>query len=387
MVLKYADGYLPEPGREGYQPEMGELLGLYRLARIPARALRARAAARLAPPAGEKLAVIEASERFLAERANKEAEQPPAYYLAAGAWLRLGRALGSRGRAAPLLRARARRAGRGRASCSSRTGSCAIAIATKRWCAGASRCWPPSSRRIRSSTSRRTCSRRCSAALLRALAAAREAPQSGAPVYAAAGAGARRGAAHEVDERGALVVAAAASLHAIAHAAPRPPLRRFAAKLALQWALALAPVALWCERSLRAVRRSHRLGAQGGEARLGPEAARRLARRIRCSRRPARSEFGTGLVPTFWRGELAWHRTDLALPAWTRSTPLRRCCCSVLALAGLRGREPARFLAEGLATLALAVAIAACWRCSRWRSCSTRPPIRPRAGPTSCRGA
>ena len=29
MVLKYADGYLPEPGRDAYQPEMGGLLGMY----------------------------------------------------------------------------------------------------------------------------------------------------------------------------------------------------------------------------------------------------------------------------------------------------------------------------------------------------------------------
>jgi hypothetical protein len=29
MVLKYARGYLPEPGHAGYEPQMGELLGVY----------------------------------------------------------------------------------------------------------------------------------------------------------------------------------------------------------------------------------------------------------------------------------------------------------------------------------------------------------------------
>ena len=52
MVLKYADGYLPEPGRDGLPAGDGPAARPVRLARVPARALRARAASGLAPHAG-----------------------------------------------------------------------------------------------------------------------------------------------------------------------------------------------------------------------------------------------------------------------------------------------------------------------------------------------
>ena len=147
--------------------------------------------------------------------------------------------------------------------------------------------------------------------------------------------------------------AVAASLHALAH--PRGlPRRRCAARMAVQWAGARAdrvvvrePVAVW---------RSDR-SAPGGAARLEREAARRVARASDLQR-VGLFEFAAGLVPMFWRGELAWHRTDLAWPAmdalYTGSTLL----LLGLACVGLRGREPGRFLAEGLAGLALAVAVA-----------------------------
>ena len=355
MVLKYADGYLPRPGRDAYQPEMGQLVGLYGSPEyLQGPSEPAPPPAWRRTPAG-MLGVIAASERFLAERANKEAEQPPFYYAVAGAWLRLGRALGFEG-ARLLYFVR---------GIGALVAGALVWVAHRlvrelyrdetlvRWGVPL---LSPSSRRIRSSTSHRTCSRRCWAVSVFALSLrlARR-PESGALVHAAAGLVLAAALLTKWTNAALWVVAAAASLHAIAHASPAAAARRFGAKLALQWTLALAPVAFWCERSLRLY--GDPTGSALKVARLG------------WGRKPLAEwlehpiftpsgvfEFATGLIPTFWRGELAWHRTDLALPAmdalYTASTLL----LLVLALAGLRGREPGRFLAEGLALVAVAVA-------------------------------
>jgi len=353
MVLKYADGYLPQPGRDAYQPEMGQLLGMYgspEYLQEPSQPTP--------PPAWRRtparmLRVIAASERFLAERANKEAEQPPGYYLAAAAWLRLGRALGFEG-ARLLYFVR---------------GLGALVAGALVWVA----------HRLVRDLYRDEALVRWGVPLLAAvfpqdtlfyvtpdvlspllgglcfalsLRLARR-PESGALVHAAAGLVLAAALLTKWTNAALWVVAAAASLHVIAH--PPPGARRLGWKLALQWTLALAPVALWCERSLRLY--GDPTGSALKVARLG------------WGRKPIADwldhpiftpsglwEFATGLIPTFWRGELAWHRSDLALPAmdalYTASTLL----LLVLALAGLRGREPGRFLAEGLATVAVAVA-------------------------------
>jgi hypothetical protein len=60
----------------------------------------------------------------------------------------------------------------------------------------------------------------------------------------------------------------------------------------------------------------------------------------------------------FWRGELAWQRTDLAWPGVDAFYTATTLVLLGFAFAGLRGREPARRLAEGLAALALAFAVA-----------------------------
>ena len=354
MVLKYADGVLPQPGRDAYQPEMGQLLGLYGSPEYllgPGESAPPPAWRR--PPAA-RFAVISASERFLAARANKEAEQPPFYYAVAGAWLKLGRALG-------LEEARLLYFVRGLG---------ALVAGALVWVA----------HRLVRDLYRDDALVRWGVPLLiavfpqdtlfyvtpdvfspllgglcfaLALGLARR-PESGALAYAAAGLALAAALLTKWTNAALWVVAAAASLHAIAHATPSVALRRFAGKLALQWGLALAPVALWCERSLRLY--GDPTGSALKVARLG------------WGRKPLGqwldhpiftpsgfAEFATGLVPRFWRGELAWHRTDLALPAmdavYTASTLL----LLALALAGLRRREPARFLAEGLAMVAVAV--------------------------------
>jgi hypothetical protein len=355
MVLKYADGYLPQPGRDAYQPEMGQLLGLYGSPEYllgPAEPAPPPAWRR---PPEQMLAVIAASERFLAERANKEAEQPPVYYLAAGGWLRIGRALGLEG-ARLLYFVR---------------GLGALVAATLVLVA----------HRLVRDLYRDEALVRWGVPLLAAvfpqdtlfyvtpdvlspllggicfalsLGLARR-PESGALVYAAAGLALAAALLTKWTNLPLGVVAAGASLHAVAHAQPRVALRRFGGRLALQWTLALAPVALWCERSLRLY--GDPTGSALKVARLGwgrKPVAEWLDHPIFTA--SGCFDFATGLVPTFWRGEVAWHRTDLALPAmdalYTASTLL----LLALALAGLRGREPARFLAEGLATVAVAVA-------------------------------
>jgi hypothetical protein len=100
-VLKYARGYLPRPYNCGYEPEMARYLGLYGSPEYLLREGAEGASTALPPPwqrsSEAMLRSIERSEEFLAKRTNLESMQPPAYYVAAGLWLRLGRALGVQG--------------------------------------------------------------------------------------------------------------------------------------------------------------------------------------------------------------------------------------------------------------------------------------------------
>ncbi len=355
MVFKYADGYLPEPGRDAYQPEMGRLLGMvgspeYLLLPSEPASLPAW---RRAP--ADMFAVIAASERFLAERANKEAEQPPVYYLVAGAWLRLGRGLGLEG-ARLLYFVRA---------LGPLVAGALVLVAHRlvrdlyrdetlvRWGVPLLAAVFPQDTLfyVTPDVLSPLLGGLCFAFSLRL---ARH-PESGRLVYAAAGLLLAAALLTKWTNAALWVVAAAASLHAIARSSPRMAASGFGWKLALQWTLALAPTLLWCGRSL------HLYGDPTGSA--------LKVARLGWGRKPLGDwlhhpifspsgffDFVTGLVPTFWRGELAWHRTDLALPAidvlYTASTLV----LLVLALAGLRGREPGRFLAEGLATVAVTVA-------------------------------
>jgi hypothetical protein len=355
MVLKYARGYLPEPGRDAYEPEMGRLLGLYgspEYLLLPGEPTPSPAWRRTA---NAMLGVIEASERFLAERANKEAEQPPAYYALAAAWLWLGRGLELSG-AGLLYFVRGLGA------------LVAGALVYVAW------------RLVRDPYRDETLVRRGVPLLAAvfpqdtlfyvtpdvlsplagglgfalALRLARR-PESGSGVYAAAGLVLAAALLTKWTNAAVVAVAAAASLHALAHGARRQP--RFTAKLALQWTLVLAPVALWCLRSLRLY--GDPTGSALKVARLG------------WGRKPLALwldhplftpagifEFVTGLLPTFWRGELAWHRTDLALPAMDALYTVSSLVFLAAALAGLRRRAPERCLAEGLALAALAGAAA-----------------------------
>ena len=357
MVFKYARGYLPEPGRAGYEPRSGELLGL-----LGSPEYLAQPGEAIPPPPwlrtpAERLAVIEASRRFLAARENKEAEQPPVYYALAGAWLELGQTLGlDAGRLLYFVRALG-----------------ALAAGAFVWLA-----WRLVRDRYRDEAMLRLGVPLLAAifpqdtsfyvtpdALSPLLGGAAFAlalrlatrPASGAGTYAAAGLLLAAALLNKWTNAALLAVAAAASLHALARAEPAERTRRLAAKLALQWGLALAPVALWCARNLALY--GDPTGSALKVARLGWRAKPLSQWLDHPLFTPTGAlEFLNGLVPMFWRGELAWHRTDLALPAMDSLYTLSTCAALALALVGLRGRDPARRLAEGLALLALALAVA-----------------------------
>jgi hypothetical protein len=103
MALKYARGYAPGREGDGYEPETRRLvavLGSLEYHRDPRRT------SPLPPPvwrAGPEVLArrLERVEAELGPIRNLEANQSPFYYAVAGAWLRLGRALGLDG--GPLL--------------------------------------------------------------------------------------------------------------------------------------------------------------------------------------------------------------------------------------------------------------------------------------------
>jgi hypothetical protein len=357
MVFKYARGYLPEPGRAGYEPQLGELLGL-----IASPEYLAQPGEAVPPPPwlrtpAERGAVIAASRRFLATRENKEAEQPPAYYALAGAWLRLGRALGLEG-ARLLYGVRALGA---------------LAAGGFVWLA-----WRLVRERYRDDalvrlgvpllaavfpqdtyfyvTPDALSPLLGGAAFVLSLRLA-ERPQTRSALYAAAGVALAAALLTKWTNAALLAAAAVASLYAVAHAPSALRTRGLAAKLALQWGLALAPVALWCARSQALY--GDPTGSALKVARLGwlpKPLSDWLAHPLFTP--SGAFEFVTGLVPMFWRGELAWHRTDLALPGFDGFYTASTLLLLGFAFAGLRGREPTRRLAEALAALALAVAVA-----------------------------
>lgn len=98
MALKYARGYLPRPDTDSYEPEMETFLGIYGSPEYLQRPAD-RGGGPVPPPAwrraaGGMLDKIEAGRELLGRMRNLEARQPPVYYAVAGAWLQLGRLLG-----------------------------------------------------------------------------------------------------------------------------------------------------------------------------------------------------------------------------------------------------------------------------------------------------
>jgi len=100
-VLKYERGYLPRPDDVRYEPEMARYVGVFGSPEYQLR--EGPKGAYVVPPppwrrpAEGMLRALDQGEKFFEKRSNLESMQPPAYYVAAGLWLRLGRALGLRG--------------------------------------------------------------------------------------------------------------------------------------------------------------------------------------------------------------------------------------------------------------------------------------------------
>ncbi len=99
-VLKYARGYWPAPGTDAYESEMPVLLGIYGSPEYHQRGTPASDPVGPPPWRGSPahtIEMIEYNERFLDGRPNLEAYQPPVYYALAGAWLAVGRLFGLEG--------------------------------------------------------------------------------------------------------------------------------------------------------------------------------------------------------------------------------------------------------------------------------------------------
>ncbi|MCH2173330.1 hypothetical protein MK489_21360 [Myxococcota bacterium] len=100
VVLKYARGYLPAPGDDAYEANLPLLLGLYGSPEYHFD--RARPLNELPQPAwlgsrSDQTRRVEAQRRYLASRRSLEANEAPVYYATAGAWWWLGRELGLQG--------------------------------------------------------------------------------------------------------------------------------------------------------------------------------------------------------------------------------------------------------------------------------------------------
>ena len=358
-VLKFARGELPRPGPDAYEPETARLIGrlgspeYHRDPVAPLRSELPRPAWEV--PEAEVERRVAASTALLAGRSSLEADQPPVYYAVAGAWLALGRGLGLRD--APLwywVR------GLGAAA--------AFGLVWLAWG------W------LREPYAERPVMRLGVPILLAAfpqdavyyVTSDALTPLLGGAAFAWAVRLSARPESRNTAFAGAgLVLAAAllckypnAALYAAAAVASGAALARghaadVASRWTLYWAAALVPAAAWLAHN--AWLGGDWLGTAFKVERLG------------WGRKPPSTwlehplftpsgawTFVRDLVPSFWRGELVWHRTDLHLRA--ADAVYRLATLVLVPLAGLawlrgEGSREAR-TAEAAALIAVAVAVA-----------------------------
>jgi hypothetical protein len=350
-VLKYARGQLPRPGADAFEEETGRLLG-----RLGSPEYLLAPGARPVPPTwkagtGVLLRRIERDTAFLAGRANKEAFQPPVYYATAAAWLWLGRALGlEHGHLLYWLRG---------------LGALGLALLVLLAHRSLASLYPDDAF-LRLGVPILLCvfpmdaffyvTRDAlspllgGAGFLLAVRLAR-APDASARAFAACGAAVAAACLGKYTQVVLLGVMAWASAHVL-----RQRGTQAARRLLLLWVLAVAPVALWLLRNWLLF----------GD----PTATALKAQRLGWEPRPVGewldhplltpaglARFVGGLVPKFWRGELAWHRETLAWPPADVFYTATSLLFVLLAAAGvLRGRERARPEAAALLAVVLAVA-------------------------------
>ncbi len=356
MVWKYARGYVPRPGADAFEPEMGTLLGMYgspEYLHDPGSPESPLAPAWRGPP-GAMMNRLERNREFLADRANKEAHQPPVYYLLAAAWLRLGRILGLRG-GELLYWVRALNAFLA-------AGTLLAAYGLLRGSYGTDalvRLGAPLLLAVFPQDALYYVTPDALSPLLGGLVfclAARLArePARSRFAHAAAGLAAAAAVLTKYTNLALWLPLAAGTAFALATRPQARSLRAEGARWLALWLLAALPVAAWLLRNqwlfgdfTASALKVERLG-------WGHRAFREAWDHPLLT--PAGAwAFLVDLLPTFWRGELAWHRATLS----SRGADLFYTASSILALLlaglGLFGRGAARGarLDEGLAFLAL----------------------------------
>ncbi len=359
MALKYARGYVA--GREGdaYDPETRRLvaiLGSPEYHRDPRRTTPVPPPVWRAGPEvlSRRLARADAE---LAPIHNLEANQSPFYYTVAGAWLRVGRALGLDG--GPLLYwVRA-------LSAPATFGLVLSSFALLRGVYARSRfvrLGVPALLALLPQDCVTYVTSDALAPLLGGLAfllCVRLALRPGAATWRGAAAGLVAAAAIATKLPNALLAAVAAFCGAASRASGSADAAAGAGRPWLAWWIALSlPVGAWLVRN-RIV-----LGDFTGDA--------VKIEKLGWGRRPLAewlshplfgpeglAAFLDGLVRTFWRGELAWLQVPLAHPAADRLYVAATALCLGLAAVGLRGRRPrAERVAEGAAWVAVLCAVA-----------------------------
>ena len=360
-VLKYARGYRPVPHDDAYEPQIPELIGTLGspeyhhdpalpAARLPAPVWKS------APEVGARR--VANARAFFATRHSLEASQPPVYYATAGAWLSLGRALGLRGgsllywvRGLGGLVGFALVLGSYLLLRDLYAGDALVRVGVPMLLA----CFPQDSMYYLTAD--------LFSPLLGGLAfllvlRALHAPGRGAAAYAATGLVCAAAVLTKLPNAAIAVACAFCTAAAWSSQPDARTLRGDGGRWLLLWAALLAPLLFWLVRNqllfgdpTASALKAERLG-------WGRKAFADLWSHPIFSPRGV-FEFFSGLLPTFWRGELAWHRIPLAWPSADRVYAISTSIFLPLAVLGLRqprGRDVR--LAEGAALVAVLAALA-----------------------------
>jgi hypothetical protein len=360
MVLKYARGYTPQPGHGAYETQMPRLLALYGSPEYARSADDAAPPLRPAwdAPRAERARRIRANERFLAAGPNIEAFQPPAYYRLAAEWLSVGRLLGL-GSGASLYWIRALNALflAGLVLCAyallreSHPSDALVRLGVP----GLLACFPQDI--FYYATGDAFSPLVCGLGFVLALRVGLR-PERGALHYVAAGAVAALALLTKYTNLPLLCVCLLCTGWILAREAD---LRRWpgVAKPCLFWIALLAPLAAWLARNYVV---------------FGDATATALKLEVLgWGRRPVTEwldhplfslggllDFASGLLPTFWRGELVWHREVLAWPPADALYAISSLVLVALAAFALRrgARADRGWLVEAASLAALLISIA-----------------------------
>ncbi|MEE9609014.1 MAG: hypothetical protein V3U03_14840 [Myxococcota bacterium] len=316
-ALKYSRGYLPRPGTGGYEPEVVEWVALFGSPEY--LWVEGSGAGPMPPPTwrkprAERLRGIRDTRAFFKGRINLEAYQPPAYYAVAGAWLKLGRALGFDG-GGLLYWLRSLNA----------LAWCALLLVAY----GFLREAYPANALVRLGvplllavfpqdalyyvTPDAFSPLFAGAGFCLWLHLARR-PQSSAWTYAAAGLAVAAAVLLKYSNATLLVVSGLCTAHLLATRPGARSLRDTGGRLALAWGVLALPIGGWLVRNQLVFADATGVAAKLAHMGWGTK------RFAEYWDHPLFTASGLGtfageLLATLWRGELAWHHVDLAWPA------------------------------------------------------------------------